>query len=282
MNSNHLTPYPALSGAIQQLDLGGKSILITGGGYGIGKDIACSFAERLPTRIVLIGRTENRLKGTAADLAVRFPTVTFAYRCVDITSSTDVQALFDWAQTPLDVLINNAGYLPLMQSFMDADLDELQRGLMTNVYGTALMTQTFLRHRETYRAPSAPPAVIITMNTAGALSLRIPHLTAYASTKAALARWSELAPVDVPDGVARFISVHPGAVDTQMGARFNLPKSFPFTDAKLVGDFLVWLTSDEARFLSGRFVCVKWDVGELVEMKEEVLSRDLFRTLLSM
>ncbi|XXH02732.1 hypothetical protein Hte_009117 [Hypoxylon texense] len=139
MNSNHLTPYPALSCAIQQLDLGGKSILITGGGYGIGKDIARSFAECLPARIVLIGRSETRPEETAADLAVRFPTVTFSYRCVDITSSTDVQALFDWVQTPLDVLINNAGYLPLLQSFMDADLDELQRGLITNVYGTALM-----------------------------------------------------------------------------------------------------------------------------------------------
>jgi hypothetical protein len=33
----------------------------------------------------------------------------------------------------------------------------------------------------------------------------------------------------------------------------------------------VWLASDEAAFLHGRYVWANWDVGELVELKEKII-----------
>jgi hypothetical protein len=40
------------------------------------------------------------------------------------------------------------------------------------------------------------------------------------------------------------------------------------------GHFCVWITSPEAEFLGGRYVWAAWDVGDLVERKEEILKND--------
>jgi hypothetical protein len=38
----------------------------------------------------------------------------------------------------------------------------------------------------------------------------------------------------------------------------------------LPGDFAVWLASDEAKFLAGKFVWAAWDVDELLILKERM------------
>lgn len=101
------------------------------------------------------------------------------------------------------------------------------------------------------------------------------------NSKAALARWSELIAVDVPEMTARFISIHPGAIPTAMGIKSGLDGVFPRTDPKLAGNFMAWASSEEARFLAGRFAWVNWDVAELVAAKEEILSKDYYRTSLT-
>lgn len=39
---------------------------------------------------------------------------------------------------------------------------------------------------------------------------------------------------------------------------------------KLYGEFALWLASEEAAFLAGRFVCANWDVDELKARAEEI------------
>jgi hypothetical protein len=38
----------------------------------------------------------------------------------------------------------------------------------------------------------------------------------------------------------------------------------------LSGDFAVWLASDEAKFLAGKFVWAAWDVDELLTLYERM------------
>ena len=45
--------------------------------------------------------------------------------------------------------------------------------------------------------------------------------------------------------------------------------------ADLPGNFVVWLASEEARFLNGKFVYVNWDVDELRENAKEIESTTL-------
>ena len=45
----------------------------------------------------------------------------------------------------------------------------------------------------------------------------------------------------------------------------------------LPAQFAVWLASDEAELLKGRFLWANWDVSELQQRKKEILDRDLLR-----
>jgi NAD(P)-dependent dehydrogenase (short-subunit alcohol dehydrogenase family) len=275
----HLDPYPRLDPTHLKEEYAGKSVLVTGGGYGIGASIARSFAEAGVAEIILAGRTESKLKTTADELA-SFKDLKVSFYKVDISSKTDVQQLFSALKTSPDVLVNNAGFMATPTNFVHADLDEYWETFTTNVYGTALVTQSFLRHREALQQATAP-AVVITLNTIGAYSVRGPAFSAYASSKAALARWSELLPEDVPETTARFVSVHPGSIQTAMGIKSGLADVLPSTSPKLAGDFIAWTASNEASFLNGRFVWVNWDVDDLVKGKEEIVAKDLYRTSLN-
>ena len=274
----HFDPYPRADPALLKKEFAGKSVLITGGGYGIGSAIAKFFAEAGVAQIILVGRTEAKLKSTADSLA-SFKSTTTSFYQADISSKSDVKKLFDSLTISPDVLVNNAGFMATPANFIQADLDEYWEAFTINVYGTALVTQSFLRHREALK-PSTP-AVVISLNTIGAYSVRIPHLSSYGASKAALARWSEMIAVDVPETTARFISIHPGSVKTDMGIKSGLDGVFRGTDPKLAGDFVVWAASEEARFLNGRFAWVNWDVADLVAAKEEITRKDYYRTSLT-
>ncbi len=47
--------------------------------------------------------------------------------------------------------------------------------------------------------------------------------------------------------------------------------------AELPGQFLVWLASEEAKFLKNRYVWVNWDVEELKSRAEEIESTSLLQ-----
>jgi hypothetical protein len=46
-------------------------------------------------------------------------------------------------------------------------------------------------------------------------------------------------------------------------------ETMPWDDVQLPGQFAVWLASEDAAFLKGRFVWANWDVRELLERKGE-------------
>lgn len=279
MMETHFTPYPALTAALERLDYGGKTILITGGGHGMGIYMCRSFAARKSANIIIVGRNEPRIRASAAKLTKDFPSTRFTPITADISSKADVKRLFDSLDVSPDVLINNAGYMPRPEKFQDADLDEWWSGYTINVFGTVLVTQSYLQHR-TAKASQLGPGIIITLNTIAAYSFDIPSLSAYGSSKAALARWLELASYDISQDIARFISIHPGAVATDMGHRAGIIDELAVTEAALTGDFTAWLASEEASFLAGRFVWVNWDYEQLVARKTEILDKNLFKTAL--
>jgi NAD(P)-dependent dehydrogenase (short-subunit alcohol dehydrogenase family) len=254
----------------------GKSVLITGGGYGIGRSIAEAFAEAGAASILIVGRTLERLESAAATVHEAFPSVEISYRAVDLASPSSIASLFSGLQGSFDILVNNGGLLPSPSSFIEADLQSWWEGFEVNIYGTALITQGFLRARQ--RSNLSHPATIITMNTIGASSIRVPNLSAYGASKAGLARFVESVAVEFPEEVARFVSIHPGFVRTAMAAKSGLEGAFPATDARLAAEFVVWSATEEARFLNGRFAWVNWDIDELVEKRELILQEDLLRT----
>jgi hypothetical protein len=49
----------------------------------------------------------------------------------------------------------------------------------------------------------------------------------------------------------------------------------------LPADFVVWVASEEAAFLKGKYVWANWDVGELVERKAEIVEKKLLEMWLN-
>jgi NADP-dependent 3-hydroxy acid dehydrogenase YdfG len=122
----------------------GKSVLITGGGSGIGRAVAVALA-RQGASIALAGRDENRLLETAAQISYEGGEV--------VTIPTDVsdpeQAAYLVSQTvaaydTIDILINSAG-IGLIKPLDTVTVSEVDALLDTNIKGTIYVTQAALR-----------------------------------------------------------------------------------------------------------------------------------------
>jgi hypothetical protein len=83
--------------------------------------------------------------------------------------------------------------------------------------------------------------------------------------------------LDVPESVARFISVNPGAVKTAMFDKSKLEgkADFPTTDPRAAAEFIVWAASEEGAFLNGRLAWANWDVDELLAKRDEIVEKQL-------
>jgi NAD(P)-dependent dehydrogenase (short-subunit alcohol dehydrogenase family) len=118
-----------------------KRILVTGGGTGLGKEMATHYAEH-GADIFICGRRENVLKDTAAEIEDKYD-VKVSYEPLDIRASQDVdsyiQRIFD--EGPLDGLVNNAA-----GNFISPTKDLSHKGFdaIANIvfHGTFYMTQS--------------------------------------------------------------------------------------------------------------------------------------------
>ena len=88
--------------------LNNKRILITGGGTGLGKEMASHFAKH-GAELFICGRRENVLSETAGEISEAYGTKVH-YQTLDIRASKDVDDYVDsiFKIKPLDGLVNNA------------------------------------------------------------------------------------------------------------------------------------------------------------------------------
>ena len=187
-----------------------KTILVTGGGRGIGRAVALAFAE--PGHVVAIAaRTRAQLEDTAAAIGKRGaqPVVL----AVDITDERAVADGFDKLRavsSRLDVLVNNAG-IGGGQPIHKTDTDAWRRILDTNVWGTFLVT------RQAVPLLGDGGRVINVSSVLGRFG--VPGYTAYCASKHAVIGFTRALALEL---VKRGITVNaicPGWVDTDMAAQ---------------------------------------------------------------
>ncbi|MCE8010515.1 SDR family NAD(P)-dependent oxidoreductase [Billgrantia desiderata] len=114
----------------------GKRVVITGGGSGIGADMALAFAEA-GADVTIIGRRREPLETTAC----RHPAI--ACEIADVTREADMVALFE-RLGEVDIVIANAGAAesaPLART----GLDQWQRMLDVNLTGVFLTLREGLK-----------------------------------------------------------------------------------------------------------------------------------------
>jgi gluconate 5-dehydrogenase len=126
---------------VQELfDLRGKTAVVTGGGSGIGRQMAGALAE-LGANVVLCARKLERCEEAAEELAA-LGVRALALRC-DVRSRDDVQAVVRTTLEELgslDVLVNNAG-TSWGAPAEDTPLEGWQKVLDVNLTGVFLCSQ---------------------------------------------------------------------------------------------------------------------------------------------
>jgi NAD(P)-dependent dehydrogenase (short-subunit alcohol dehydrogenase family) len=209
----HDTVYPSISPYRSELSAAGKVVLITGGGSGLGPHIAHAFAAAGSTSIALLGRTLSSLFKTASSVESQFPATKVLTLVADITDKAAIDAAFAEAKARLghiNILVSNAGYMSRPALIGDSDIDEWWEGFDINVKGNLILVQAFLK-------TMADESTIVNVSTGGAHIPAIPALSGYATSKLASLKLFEYVAAEYPN--VRVMHVHPGALDTAMGAK---------------------------------------------------------------
>jgi len=187
------------------MKLTGRTVLLTGGGSGIGRALAAQLASK-GNSVLICGRRLEALEETATASSDIHP-----YRC-DLTSSDDLQSMLDAIDRDghrVDTLISNAAILGFDSLAGGLDLQEAKRIIDANLFGPIELTQRML---ETLRAAS-DPTIIIVGSPAGLGPLADTPI--YSSSKAGLHAYT-LCLRHHLDGEIRVIEVFPPTVDTPM------------------------------------------------------------------
>jgi short-subunit dehydrogenase len=116
-----------------------KTILITGAGSGIGKEISHLLENN--NKLILIGRNLEKLQ----KIKSRNPEHIDIYVC-DISNTTNIETTFQKISSlysGIDVLINNAG-ISDARPFLNYTYEKIKKIFDINVTGTIYFTKTFL------------------------------------------------------------------------------------------------------------------------------------------
>jgi NAD(P)-dependent dehydrogenase (short-subunit alcohol dehydrogenase family) len=124
-----------------RFDLRGRVAIVTGGGKGIGLQMAAGLAE-VGADLLLCARKPERCEEAAASLSEEFDVRAIGMRC-DVSDAAEVQAVVDRAVLELgriDVLVNNAGTV-WGSPPEDIPLEGWQKVVDVNLTGVFLCSQ---------------------------------------------------------------------------------------------------------------------------------------------
>lgn len=187
-----------------------KIVFITGATAGIGAACAKKFAEN-KYDIILSGRRKDRLEKLATALQQQFSikalTLQLDVRDRNAVLSSIENLHKDWQQ--IDVLINNAGLAAGKDDFEDANLDDWDTMVDTNLKGFAYVAQAV--SKSMIRNNSGH--IINIGSTAGKEVYAQGNM--YCATKHAVVALSEAMRIDLLPHNIKVTTINPGAVVTE-------------------------------------------------------------------
>lgn len=189
-----------------------KTILLTGASSGIGEATA---RELAPTgaKLFLGARRVDRLEALAAELGDHV-----AWRPLDVTDTASFDAFVDAAEVrfgPIDVLVNNAGVMPL-SLLRDTKRDEWRRMFDVNVHGVLNGIAAVLP-----RFVERGAGHVVNVASVGA-HIVVPTGAVYCATKYAV--WAISEGLRQEHDEVRTTVISPGVTATELGHDISVPE----------------------------------------------------------
>jgi NAD(P)-dependent dehydrogenase (short-subunit alcohol dehydrogenase family) len=185
-----------------------STVLITGANRGIGLELARQY---LSAGWDVIGTARNPGQATELrDLNVRVLQL-------DVTDQESVVRLaHDLGDQSIDILINNAGILPVAKTIPDINFDDVNRVLAVNTVGPIRVTQALLPN---LRQGALRKIINITSGLGSIAENTSGGFYGYRESKAALNMFTKSLSAELgPEGFTCIV-VHPGWVQTDMGGK---------------------------------------------------------------
>jgi len=261
--------YPEIDPTSKALSQEGKIVVITGTSQGIGRyGIAPAFAKANAKAIVLVARNASEVEATSREIKNINPKIEVLTQALDITNKDAVEDLYakikgEWGT--VDVLVNNAGSGKSALPIRDVLPEDFWYEFEVNVKGTLLMTQGFLK-----LVGESKPATIINVTSYGGVTV-IPSTSSYSLSKLVQVQIQRFVAAENPNITA--ISLHPGTILTPITKPFFV--KFSKDTFALAGGVAVWLATEQAKFMNGRYMGANWSVAELMDRKDEIVSKGL-------
>lgn len=204
----------------------GKTIVVTGGGSGMGREITLLLLRK-GARVAAVDINEKTLQETATlagDHQGRLTT--------HIVNITDQNAVFNLpasvikAHGAVDGVINNAGIIQPFVRINDLAMKDIERVFSINFWGLLNMTKAFLPH-----LLDRPEAHIINTSSMGGY-LPVPGQSIYGASKAAVKLFTEGLHSELMGTNVHVSVVFPGAIATNITVNSGVTANFDMSSTK--------------------------------------------------
>ncbi len=244
--------------------LAGRKAVITGGGSGIGFEIATRFLNE-GADIIISGRTEERLISAVKKLpgdAERKK-----YYKADIGDEKSVKDLFEYALDiwgGVDILINNAGAMRINKELTETSIVEWNSVINTNINGVFLCSReaAVMMKKQKYGK------IINISSMSGEIVNKYFNPGAYEVSKSALRMMTKVFAVELAEYGVAVNAIAPGYYDTKPNRDFFInnmelkSKIMDLIPKKKLGDLnelgrlAVFLSSDGVDYLTGQTIVI--------------------------
>lgn len=251
--------------------LSGKIALITGGGTGIGLDIAKKYVEE-GAYVYITGRRENKLQEAVSTIGKNID-----YVVADVTKKEDMEKVAEKIKNEkgkLDILIANAGVGNYI-AIEDVTLEEFNRVMYTNVLGTYYCAQVCL--------PLMKEGSTIILNTSVTASSGLPNFSLYIAAKSAMKSFIHTWTNELRDRKIRVNALAPGIIPTDAAGkelgrdpqkekelqeyRATLIPANRVGNVKDISNAAIFLGSDESSYVNGIELLVDGGLAAIYPVK---------------
>lgn len=192
------------------MQLKNKTIIVTGGGNGMGREMVLNLLKR-GNNVIALDINESGLQETARLAEDR--RAALAAFVIDITQKESIDELVEKAVATfgqVDGIVNNAGVMQPFEKLNDMNFETIKRVFDINFFGTLYLIKAFLPYLFT-----RPEAHIVNVSSMGGF-LPVPGQSIYGASKAAVKIMSESLTSELANTNVRVTTVFPGAIFTDI------------------------------------------------------------------